>query len=121
MATDEGVDGSETVELTMGGTDGRNGDDVRPRASTAGGSRESRTEVRMGEVGGKTSSAGFRRGGLVRPGEPEGLEGRRNGRARPLPSRPDMDLVRAIEGRARETADLDRVWVPARGEVVLGR
>lgn len=121
MATDEGVDGSETVELTMGGADWRIGEDMRPRASAVGGSRASRTEVLIGEVGGKTSSAGFRRGGLVLPGEPEGLEGRSSGRVRPPPSRPGMDFVRAMEGGAREAADLDLVWVPERGDVVLGR
>jgi hypothetical protein len=64
---------------------------------------------------------GVRRG-LLLLGEPEGLAGRRGeDKTRPAISMPGIDLVRAMVGGARLAADLDLVWNPESGEVVLGR
>lgn len=84
-------------------------------------SEPSRTEERIGDVGGKASSTGFLRC-LTRFGEPEGLDGRRRGEdnARLATSKPGMDFVRDMLGRLRLAVDFDRVCVPERGDVVLG-
>ena len=81
----------------------------------------SSTEVRIGESGGKLSSAGFR-GTRVLLGDLEGLEGRTRGGyiMRPAPSRPGIERVRPILGTVK-LVDLERVCMPDRGEVVRGR
>lgn len=127
-ATDDGVDGNDILEgggRTGAGKTCRSGEAVRrcPREapSCCNFSDPSRTEDRMGEVGGNASSTGFLRW-RTRFGEPWGLDGRRSGedRERLARSKPGIDLVRDMLGRLRLAVDLDRVWVPARGDVVLG-
>lgn len=61
------------------------GDGVRLCPLAGGGSLESRTDWRMGEVGGNISSAGFLRGGRTRLGELDGLSGRSMGSDRTRP------------------------------------
>lgn len=82
----------------------------------------SKTEDRIGEVGGYASSIGFF-DTRVLLGEPKGLAGRNTGGyiIRPEPSTPGIDRVRPIAGGARLATDLDRPWPPDRGEVVRGR
>lgn len=81
----------------------------------------SSTEVRIGESGGKASSAGLR-GVRFLLGDLAGLAGRRGGgyNMRPVPSTPGIDRVRPMLGTVKLAADLDRVCVPDRGEVVRG-
>lgn len=129
MARDEGVDGSEENDCADGGMAWRRGDAVRrcpmmvPSCCCGCCCRSppSRTDVRTGELGGKASSAGLRRC-LVLLGDPEGLSGRSSGagRIRPATSNPGMERVRDMGGGAKLAADLDRVWVPESGDVVLG-
>lgn len=126
---EEGVDGNDALAECEGGGTGsvcRSGDAVRRWPSAAPSSccfsGPSKTDDRMGDVGGKASSAGFRRC-LTRFGDPEGLAGRRSGEesARLATSKPGMDLVRDMVGMARLAVDFDLVCEPDRGDVVLGR
>ena len=119
-----GVDGSGDMAFVTGGSACRRGDEVRLwwplMAAVDPGVGElflsgnclscSRTEDRTGEVGGKTSSAGFLLG-LCLLGDPEGLAGRSSGddRIRPAPSMPGIDLVRDIGGGARLQARSSKV------------
>lgn len=56
----------------------------------------------------------------AREGEPEGLSGRGMSMC-PRPFTPGKDCARPMRGGARVAADLDLVWLPDSGEVVLGR
>ena len=83
----------------------------------------SRTDVRMGDVGGNISSMGFL-GFLTRLGDPDGLAGRiiicGEKRIWPAPFTPGMLCVLDMGG-ASEAVDLDlECALPDKGEVVLG-
>ena len=79
--------------------------------------------MRMGDEGGKASSAGFR-GVRTRLGDPEfdGLAGRSCGeyKMRPEPLTPGMDCVRPM-AREALAADSEREWPPDSGDAVRGR
>lgn len=79
----------------------------------------SSTEDLVGDAGGYASSTGFRMARALER-EPEGLSGR-GMRMWPSPFTPGSECALPIGGGANAAADLDRMWLPDSGEVVLGR